>query len=172
MCMRMFVWAFLPAFLILTKLNCINSVPYSVTKHTPSTTHTIHGLLNCVTKLNTDIYNCKRIQTTALSRLVNLGHLRESKLYRKQFCCGHWTQEKCILDTISKRCDRSSYEKLKEDKHLYSNDVDTKGSGVNCHGYEKDSLMCGGTFSNHRTSINSLVMFLLFLPVELFLFNF
>ncbi len=128
-------------------MNVVLSVPYSSSKIN-NNQPLAHGITNCMIILHSDIQRCNDLHQNSLSYLITRGFLKESKMYRKQYCCGHWTRERCMMDKVKNRCDRDTFEKILNDKNPFSNDVDTRNTNINCQGYERDSIHCGGAGSS------------------------
>ncbi|UXI14199.1 hypothetical protein NH340_JMT00142 [Sarcoptes scabiei] len=88
---------------------------------------------------------CNQTYYQSLTHLIVKGYRKESKVYRKQFCCGHWSRERCIFNAAYRKCDLETYEKIREDAGSLI-ETNRYASAINCDEYEHNAPVCGGSY--------------------------
>lgn len=112
-----------------------------------------YGMLNCMLATHHDVTRCNNTYYQSLHHIVIRGYKRESKLYRRQFCCGYWSRERCLSDAVQRKCDRTTANKIINEKSPYSSEVDTRHTSINCLGYEQDSVICSRATTRSKQTL-------------------
>lgn len=116
-----------------------------------------YGMFNCMLSIHHDVTRCNNTYYQSLHHIVVRGYKRESKLYRRQFCCGFWYRERCLSDAVQRKCDRQTATKIINEKSPYGSEVDTRHTSINCMGFEQDSGLCSrATARGGRTLLTRL----------------
>lgn len=100
------------------------------------------GLFNCMLSTHHDVTRCNNTYQASLHHIIVRGYKKESKIFRRQFCCGFWSRERCLSDAVQRKCDRATANKFTSEKSPYGTEVDTRHTGISCLGFEQDSALC------------------------------
>lgn len=100
----------------------------------------VQGYLNCMIEVHEGIKRCNDTYHHSLYNVIKQGYKKDSKQYRRQFCCGSWHRERCIIDHMERVCARQTVLDLKRDKNSYVVDLDK--NKVKCDGFERSSPYC------------------------------
>lgn len=129
-----------------------------------SSSLTSYGSINCMIAVHSDITRCNNTYQQSLSKIIVRGYRPISKVYVRQYCCGFWTRERCVVEAIQRKCDKATFEHFDKGNNLYSSVADTRRSGIDCNDYEKNSQHCSGS----KSSLSGTLVVLLLLFYSLF----
>lgn len=119
-------------------MNGVSCTPIDAEKH--------NGLHNCLFAIHSDVARCNNSYHQSLSNIIMRGFLKASLKYRKQFCCGFWQRERCVTDSVRRKCTSATLELFQKAESPYANQVDTRQTPeMSCIGYEENSQICSAS---------------------------
>ena len=102
----------------------------------------IYGAINCMLAMHEDTARCNRSYHQALTNLIIRGYKKESEHYKRQFCCGLWSRQRCIAEYIRRKCERQTYLDLTKEKNPFAVDGQNGHHIINCDKYTERT--CSG----------------------------
>ena len=150
------------------------AVPHASASPMPSTDtgkpRVSYGYVPCILAVHDDITRCNTSYYQALNSLIVRGYKKESTKYKRQFCCGFWTRERCVTDWIQRKCEKKIIEEIQKDTNHHFVYEDTRlSSGISCQNFEQYSTVCSGSksrfsstwFGNSVLAVSALIYWML-----------
>ncbi|OTF81510.1 hypothetical protein BLA29_008440 [Euroglyphus maynei] len=135
----------------------------SISSHQPSISSTsslqqisstkVHGAVDCIMAIHGEISWCNQSYYQSLTQVIVKGYRKESRVYRRQYCCGHWSLQRCIFTVMQRKCDQETYDKIRDARSM---DWNANTQQINCDDYEHNSPVCSST-SAHRFSLITMI---------------
>ncbi|KAH9414225.1 hypothetical protein DERP_008420 [Dermatophagoides pteronyssinus] len=111
-----------------------------------SSTTKVHGAVDCIIAIHDEISWCNQSYYQSLTQVIIKGYRKESRVYRRQYCCGHWSLQRCIFTIMQRKCDQETYDKIRDARSMdWRNTKDYSQQQINCDDYEHNSPVCSST---------------------------
>lgn len=151
-----------------SSISSLHQPPMNHNQITQSTSSSskVHGAVDCIMAIHNEISWCNQSYHQSLTQAIIKGYRKESRVYRRQYCCGHWSLQRCIFTVMQRKCDQETYDKIRDARSMEWN-TQQQNQQINCDDYEHNSPICSSTTTttvNHWViSISTIIIILKFL---------